>query len=74
MACGGKRQDDRLLCCRLYSEAYEAVKARRRAIGVELKDSYFKQAIENVASAIIERDSPNLFDTPSAKELLHHAK
>ena len=56
------------------SEAYEAVKARRRAIGVELKDSYFKQAIENVASAIIERDSPNLFDTPSAKELLHHAK
>ena len=44
------------------SEAYEAVKGRRRAIGVELKESYFKQAVANVASAIIERDSPNLFD------------
>jgi DNA modification methylase len=45
------------------SEAYEAVKNRRRAIGVELKPSYFEQAAANVAHAIVERDSPNLFET-----------
>ncbi len=43
------------------SEAYEAVKNRRRAIGVELKESYFVQAVDNVADAIVRRDSPTLF-------------
>ncbi len=43
------------------SEAYEAVKNRRRAIGVELKESYFVQAVDNVADAIARRDSPTLF-------------
>ncbi len=43
------------------SEAYEAVKNGRRAIGVELKASYFEQAIANVAHALVERDSPKLF-------------
>lgn len=45
------------------SEAYEAVKNRRRAIGFELKETYFAQAVANVAAAIVKRDSPNLFDT-----------
>lgn len=43
------------------SEAYEAVKNRRRAIGVELKESYFVQSVDNVADAIVRRDSPTLF-------------
>lgn len=32
------------------SEVYGAVKAGRRGIGVELKDSYFRQAVRNLAS------------------------
>ena len=48
------------------SEAYESVKNRRRAIGVELKPSYFVQAVANVADAIVQRDSPGLFDNEVA--------
>ena len=32
------------------SEVYVAVKNRRRAIGIELKESYYKQALRNVES------------------------
>ena len=34
------------------SEAYMTVKMRRRAIGIELKDSYFRQAVANVKEAV----------------------
>lgn len=34
------------------SEAYMAVKMGRRAVGVELKDSYYRQAVANVKSVV----------------------
>lgn len=34
------------------SEAYMAVKMNRKAIGVELKDSYYRQAVANVKNAL----------------------
>lgn len=34
------------------SEAYMAVKMGRRAVGVELKDSYYRQAVANVRNAL----------------------
>jgi DNA modification methylase len=43
------------------SEAYMAVKMNRRAVGIELKDSYYRQAVENVKSATQERQM-DLFD------------
>jgi len=43
------------------SEGYVAVKMRRRFVGVELKESYFEQAVGNLEAAVIERDSPALF-------------
>ena len=44
------------------SEAYVAVKMGRKAVGVELKDSYYRQAVANVKTAVRERDEPTLFD------------
>ena len=43
------------------SEAYMAVKMNRRAVGIELKDSYYRQAVLNVKEATHERQ-PDLFD------------
>lgn len=43
------------------SEAYMAVKMRRRAVGIELKDSYFRQAVVNVKDAAKEKQQ-DLFD------------
>lgn len=34
------------------SEAYTAVKMGRRAVGIELKDSYYRQAVANVKNAL----------------------
>ena len=33
------------------SEAYQAVKMERRAIGIELKDSYYAQSVKNLQKA-----------------------
>lgn len=44
------------------SEAYMAVKMGRRAVGVELKDSYFRQAVANVKEAAREQETPTLLD------------
>ena len=47
------------------SEVYGAVFNGRRGIGVELKSSYFKQAVKNVARAQddgLRGDDPNLFN------------
>jgi hypothetical protein len=38
------------------SEVYGAVLNGRKAIGIELKPSYFKQAVKNCSAAVIERD------------------
>jgi DNA modification methylase len=34
------------------SEAYMAVKMGRKAVGVELKDSYYRQAVANIKNAL----------------------
>lgn len=39
------------------SEAFVAVQMRRRAIGAELKASYYAQAVENMQAAVQERES-----------------
>lgn len=43
------------------SEAYTAVKMGRRTVGVELKDSYYRQAVANVRS-VAEKTQPDVFD------------
>ncbi len=44
------------------SEAYVAVKMGRRAIGAELKPSYWNQAVGNLRRAELEKDQPTLLD------------
>lgn len=44
------------------SECYVAVKTGRKAIGIELKDSYFAQAVKNIQRAVTEANSGNLFE------------
>ena len=44
------------------SEAYEALKMKRRAIGIELKESYFNQAVENCKSVELEDAQMSLSD------------
>lgn len=45
------------------SEAYGAVAAGRFAVGVEIKPSYFRQAIKNLESVEMDRaEEPTLFD------------
>ncbi len=39
------------------SEVYGAVREGRRAIGIELKPSYYRQAIKNVARAITDKEA-----------------
>ena len=43
------------------SEAYMAVKMGRKAVGVELKESYYRQAVENVKEAA-HKDQVDLFE------------
>lgn len=50
------------------SECYVAVKMRRRAIGVELKESYFKQCVANIAAAEKESSQGLLFEETLAEE------
>lgn len=44
------------------SEGHEAIKAGRRFIGVELKDSYFQTAARNLDHAEREASRPSIFD------------
>lgn len=44
------------------SEVYQAVKMGRRAIGIELKDAYFEQAVKNMQSLDLEKQQMNIFD------------
>lgn len=43
------------------SEAYMAVKMGRKAVGIELKDSYYRQAVANVKS-VAENGQMDMFD------------
>ncbi|WP_028982863.1 DNA-methyltransferase [Sporolactobacillus terrae] len=44
------------------SEVYQALKMNRKAVGIELKSSYFKVAEKNVKRAIVERGQTDIFD------------
>lgn len=44
------------------SELYSALKMKRKAIGIELKESYFNTAIKHLRRAEIEFNQPTLFD------------
>ena len=48
------------------SEAYQAVKFGRRAIGIELKQSYFAMAVRNLRSIEVNQNIPTLFDMAAA--------
>lgn len=48
------------------SEAYVAVKNNRRAVGIELKDSYFAAAVRNVARAEQLKGQLTIFDLATA--------
>lgn len=45
------------------SEVYGAVRLGRRGVGIELKESYFRQAVKNLAEVDVEPVyNPTLFD------------
>lgn len=44
------------------SEVYQSVKMGRKAIGIELKDAYFEQAVKNMQSLEQEKAQMTLFD------------
>jgi len=48
------------------SEAYQAIKFGRKAIGIELKPSYFRIAVQNVERAEYEQTMPDLFSWASS--------
>lgn len=48
------------------SEVYVAVQLQRRAIGVELKDTYFRQAVKNMAIAIEDAQPADLLGSGPA--------
>lgn len=48
------------------SECYVAVEAGRKAVGIELKESYFKQAVANLRVAESKKRERSLFDMPQA--------
>ena len=50
------------------SEAYMAVKMGRRAVGVELKDSYYRQAVTNVKEAVNNQQT-DLFEYINAGQM-----
>ena len=43
------------------SEVYSSVRRGRRGIGIELKPSYFRQAVKNLESVRLEASTPDLF-------------
>lgn len=45
------------------SELYQSVKRGRRAVGIELKPSYWRTAVDNLTALEATMHAPNLFDT-----------
>jgi DNA modification methylase len=50
------------------SECYAAVLNGRRAIGIELKPSYYRQAVRNLASIGRDAETPDMFREPAGTE------
>jgi tRNA G10 N-methylase Trm11 len=48
------------------SEVYQAVKFGRRALGIELKPSYWRTAVANLRELEAEMALPSLFDLEAA--------
>ena len=44
------------------SEAYQALKMHRKAIGIELKESYYNQTVKNCEKAISSKEQIDLFE------------
>lgn len=44
------------------SEIYQALKFGRKGIGIELKESYFNQAVENIKNISFEKEQNDLFE------------
>lgn len=44
------------------SEVYQSVKMGRRAIGIELKDAYYQQAVKNMQMLELEKAQTTIFD------------
>lgn len=44
------------------SEVYQAVKMGRKGVGIELKQSYFDAAVQNIKNLEAEMEQPTLFD------------
>lgn len=44
------------------SEAYQALKMHRRALGIELKQTYYEQAVKNCELAITSKEQIDLFE------------
>lgn len=44
------------------SEAYQALKMHRRTVGIELKESYYNQAVKNCELAITSKEQIDLFE------------
>ena len=44
------------------SELYQSVKLGRKAIGIELKPSYWRTAVDNLTSLEADMQTPSLFD------------
>lgn len=49
------------------SEAYQALKMNRNAVGIELKESYFEQAVKNCENALTSPVQLSLFDVGEVK-------
>lgn len=50
------------------SEVYQAVKMGRRGIGIELKESYYQQAVSNMKTLEMESNQINIFDLVGSEE------
>jgi len=53
--------------CGIGSVPYQAVLMGRRGVGVELKDTYYEQAVKNLQTAEAEAETPTLFDFMDAR-------
>lgn len=51
------------------SEVYTAVKMKRKAVGVELKESYYSQAVKNIESIEVSESQTTLFDLGGKDEI-----
>ena len=51
------------------SEVYTAIKMKRKAIGIELKESYYNQALKNIEQLKIEEKQTTIFDDGGSDEL-----